>query len=257
MRYGGPSAATVLGRADHRPWPLPESRWVMAMRWERLAFLHWRFPRDEIQRRLPDGLRVDLRDGDAWIGIVPFLMSNVRLRGLFPVPGTTRFAELNVRTYVTDGTRPGVWFFSLDAASRLAVRGARTLFHLPYFDARMCLSDDDPIDYESERTHRGSAPARFRATYRAAGDARTFGPGSVERWLTERYCLYAADRRGRIFRGDVHHAPWALAPGEVDIVSNGLLEGVGLPPAEGPPLVHVARPLDVLAWPLRRVHPRR
>ena len=97
----------------------------MSMRWERLAFLHWRYPAEQIQRRLPAGLAVDLHHGEAWIGIVPFVMNAVRLRGSFPVPGTSRFPELNVRTYVRHRGRAGVYFFSLDATSPIAIRTAR------------------------------------------------------------------------------------------------------------------------------------
>lgn len=223
------------------------------MRWEKLAFLHWPFPAEEIQRRLPAGLEVDVFDGQAWIGVVPFLMNRVRLRGLFPVPGTARFPELNVRTYVTDGEKPGVWFFSLDAANRLAVRGARTLFHLPYFDARMRIAEERGVKYESERTHRGEPVARFRAHYRAMGSALRAPAGTLESWLTERYCLYAGDRSGQAWRGEVDHSPWLLAPGEVEIETNDLLCGDGLPDVRGEPLVHVADPLDVVAWSLERV----
>lgn len=229
----------------------------MAMRWEKLAFLHWPYPAEDIQSRLPAGLAVDRFDGQAWIGVVPFLMNRVRLRGLFPVPGTARFPELNLRTYVTDGKKPGVWFFSLDAANWLAVRGARTLFHLPYFDARMRLSEThhDGVEYESCRTHRGSSRARFRARYRAVGSSGRAPLGSLERWMTERYCLYTADRIDRIWRGEIDHPPWQLARGELEIDVNELCEGDGLPEAEGKPLVHVAEPLDVVAWPLERISP--
>lgn len=223
------------------------------MRWEKLAFLHWRYPAEEIQRRLPSGLSVDRFDGEAWIGVVPFLMNRVRLRGLFPVPGTARFPELNVRTYVTDGEKPGVWFFSLDAANRLAVRGARSLFHLPYFDARMRITDRHGVEYQSERTHRGEPPARFRGRYRAVGSTFRAPAGTLERWLTDRYCLYAGDRSGRAWRGEVDHEPWHLAPGEAEIETNELFRGDGLPEVRGAPLVHAADPLDVVAWSLERV----
>jgi len=226
----------------------------MAMRWESLAFLHWSYSAETIQERLPDGLRVDTFGGQALIGIVPFVMAGVRPRGLFPVPGVSRFPELNVRTYVTDGTKPGVWFFSLDAHSRLAVRAARIGFHLPYFDARMSTSTEGTGRvYRSQRTHRGEPPAGFRATYARDGEWFRSAAGTLEHWLTERYCLYAADGRGRILRGEVHHAPWTLAPGRVRIEEESLVTGDGLPPVEGAPLVHVAGDLEVVAWPPRRV----
>ena len=118
--------ARSLRDVEHRPWPVPGGRWVMGLTWDDLLFVHWRVPAEDVQRRLPDALEVELHSGSAWLGIVPFRVSSLRSRGLLPVPGVSSFLELNVRTYVrsADG-KPGVWFFSLDATSRLAVRAAR------------------------------------------------------------------------------------------------------------------------------------
>src|SRR5262249_14421600 len=157
---------------------------------------------------------LDTFDGSAWIGVVPFRMSGIRHRICPPVPGTSAFVELNVRTYVTAGGKAGVWFFSLDAASRLAVLGARWRLHLPYFDARVRCDrrTDGWIDYESRRTHRGAKPATFAARYRPTGPPTQSLPGTLEQFLTERYCLYSADPSGRCYRGEIAHIPWPLQP---------------------------------------------
>ena len=126
---------------EHRPWPVPARRWDMTMTWHSLAFLHWPVAAESLQASIPEPLVLDTFAGQAWLGVVPFGMSNVRPRWAPPLPGVSRFPEINVRTYVTHDGKPGVWFYSLDATNWLAVRGARALFHLPYYDARIQLTN--------------------------------------------------------------------------------------------------------------------
>ncbi|MEZ6003358.1 MAG: DUF2071 domain-containing protein [Planctomycetota bacterium] len=218
------------------------------MRWLDLAFLHWRVPAARIAPLLPAGLELDTFDGHAWLGVVPFEMDRTRFRFAPPIPTATRFPELNVRTYVRSAGRPGVWFFSLDAASRLAVRGARRSFHLPYFDAQMRIARRaDGVHYTSRRTHRGAPPAHFEARYKATGPPCPGSPGTLEYFLTERYCLYSAGPRGML-RGEIHHGPWPLQPGEVELVTNDLTRLLGLT-LDGPPeTVHCVTSIDVRAW---------
>jgi hypothetical protein len=224
------------------------------MRWHDLLFLHWPVPADALRPLVPAGLDLDRFDGRAWLGVIPFRMSGVRLRGLPAIPGTARFPELNVRTYVTRAGKPGVWFFSLDAASRVAVYTARVWYGLPYFHARMGGSiAGDWITYHSARRHRGAPPAEFRARYRPAGEARPAPPGSLEHFLSERYCLYALDRRGRLGRGEIDHRPWPLQPAEVEVAVNRMVEPLGLALPAVEPISHFARQLEVVAWSRRRV----
>jgi uncharacterized protein YqjF (DUF2071 family) len=222
------------------------------MRWHDLLFMHWPVPADLLRPLIPAKLELDTFDGRCWVGVVPFRMSGIRARFMPPIPGTSAFAELNVRTYVTAGGKPGVWFFSLDSANTLAVRAARRSFNLPYFYARMkCAADasvSGGVDYASTRTHRNAAPAEFAARYRPTGPAYRATPGSLEHFLTERYCLYSASRRGDIYRGEIAHAPWPLQPAEADIECNRMLEPVGLPAPNSRPLLHYAHRLDVVAW---------
>ncbi|HEX4123748.1 MAG TPA: DUF2071 domain-containing protein [Tepidisphaeraceae bacterium] len=227
--------------------------WVMHMRWRELLFMHWPIPADLLRPMIPPPLELDTFAGSAWLGIVPFVMSDVRLRGSPAIPGAASFPELNVRTYVTLGDRPGVWFFSLDAASRVAVRAARLLWHLPYFDARMsATADDHRVEYQSTRTHRHAPPARLMLHYRPVGVAQPTTAGSLEYFLTARFCLYSATRRGQVFRGDVDHAPWPLQPAEADIQVNGMTEQIGISLPPQPPLLHFSRSLDVVAWRIRK-----
>jgi uncharacterized protein YqjF (DUF2071 family) len=237
---------------DHRPYPLPDRPWTVFMRWLDLAFLHWRVPADQLRRLLPAGVELDTFDGNAWIGIVPFRMTGIRHRLLAPVPGLCAFHELNVRTYVTRDGKPGVWFFSLDAANPLAVFGARRTFHLRYFHARMrsAASPDGTIAYESVRTHRGEPPARFVGGYRATSDVLRAAPRTLEHFLTERYCLYCVDPTGRILRGDIHHAPWPLRRAKAELSVNTMTCPLGIELPDELPIVHVAHKIDAFAWTL-------
>jgi uncharacterized protein len=224
------------------------------MSWHDLAFLHWPVPSDLLQDLLPRGLALDTFDGQAWLGVVPFWMSGVRPRCTPPLYGLATFAELNVRTYVVADDKPGVWFFSLDAASRIAVRGARTLFHLPYFDASMSVArEGEWVRYRSERTHRGAPEGVFVGRYRSLRPARG---DAIERWLTARYCLYSANRKGRIFRGEIHHQPWPLEDGEAEIERLDLTRLLSTELDSRPALVHFAKRLDVVAWLLTPVDER-
>jgi uncharacterized protein len=172
------------------------------------------------------------------------------------VPGLSSFPELNLRTYVTANGRAGVWFFSLDAANAVAVRLARAAFHLPYMDARMTSNQTgQTTSYSSIRTHRGEPPAEFRGRYAPIGDAFHSSPSALESWLTERYCLYSADRSGRIYRGEIHHRPWPLQPAELELEIDTVAQGIGLELRDPPALLHFARRLEVVAWLLEPVRP--
>ena len=237
----------ALAVTDHRPWAVPAGPWFMQMDWERLAFLHWPLAPRALEGLLPPELELETFDGDAFLGVVPFRMANVRGRVAPTLPGTGVFPELNVRTYVTAGGKPGVWFFSLDATSKLSVRLARLGFALPYFDARMSIEEDgDEVRYCHERTHRGAWPASFAGRYRPTGPALDVAPGSLEHFLTERYCLYAA-RGGRLLRADVAHPPWELRPAEVELERCTMADPLHLPRLGAPALVHYARHIATVA----------
>jgi uncharacterized protein YqjF (DUF2071 family) len=242
-----------LDQFAHRPWPLPTGPWVMAQGWDDLLFAHWPIPVDALRALIPEALTIDTFDGVAWLGIVPFSMRRVRLRLLPSMPGLSHFPELNVRTYVTYGGKPGVWFFSLDAANRVAVAAARRWFHLPYFHARMIsCREDASIHYRSQRIQPSAPPALLAARYTFTGPATRTAPGSLEHWLTERYCLYCVDGRGQLARGEIHHAPWPLQPAEAEVRVNSMAQAAGLTLPDTPPLLHFAARQDVVVWPIQR-----
>jgi uncharacterized protein YqjF (DUF2071 family) len=221
----------------------------MVQRWHELLFAHWSLPPDRVRAIVPPSLPLDLYDGRAWIGVVPFRMSNVTLRGVPPLPGLSAFPELNVRTYVTVGGRPGVYFFSLDAGNPLAVAAARTL-HLRYYYAWMSVRPaGDWIEYASRRLWPGPRPAELRARYRPRGPVYNALPGSLAYFLTERYCLYAVDGRGRASRLEIHHPPWSLQDAEAELGLNTMMAPLGLRLPETGPLLHYAARQDMVAWP--------
>jgi uncharacterized protein YqjF (DUF2071 family) len=246
----------VLENTDHRPYALPQGSWALGMSWRDLLFMHWPVEAGLLRSFVPPALSLDTFDGSAWLGVVPFRMTGVRPRFLPAVPALSDFPELNLRTYVTAGGRPGIWFFSLDAHNAAAVRLARATFHLPYFDARMsCRPSAGEISYRSVRTHRGAPRAEFAARYRPSGEPFESGPGTLENFLTERYCLYAADKSGNVGRGDVHHELWPLRPAEAEVEKLAMTEQIGVTLPRTEPLLHFSERLDVLAWLPRRITP--
>jgi uncharacterized protein YqjF (DUF2071 family) len=249
--------AHALRHTDHRPWPLPRAPWVMAQTWEDLLFAHWPVPVERLRAVVPREMPLDTHAGSAWLGITPFDVSALRLRGLPHVPGITTFLETNVRTYATIGGRPGIHFFSLDAASCLAVLGARLTYRLPYFRARMAARREAGwVDYRTVRASSNAPAARLHARYRPTGPAFNAVEGTLEHFLTERYCLYAVDRPGRVLRADIHHRPWPLQAAEAELERNTMAEPVGLA-LDGAPLLHFAARQDVLIWPPAPVRDRR
>jgi uncharacterized protein len=237
-----------------RPWPVPERGWLMQQVWHDLLFAHWEVPVERLRALLPEQLPLDTWGGRAWVGVVPFHMSHVRPRVTPAVPWLSAFPELNVRTYVTIGDKPGVYFFSLDASNPLAVWGARRFYHLPYFNARMRATPvGDTIDYDSVRRHRGAPPAELRATYRPIGPIQDYPPNSIERWLTDRYCLYTIDHRGSVIRQEIDHPRWPLQPAEARFEHSTLTRPIGLDFAGQEPLLHFSKHLKVLIWSQERV----
>ncbi len=243
----------MLPPADHRPWPPPDRPWVMTQTWHDLLFAHWPIPVAALRDAVPPALTVDTADGHAWIGVVPFHMT-VRLRRCPPLPGTSAFPEINVRTYVTVAGKPGIFFLSLDAPSPVAVAVARRWYCLPYHRARITVERrGERILYESRRAGRGASPAEFAGAYGPSGEVFRARPGSLEYWLTERYCLYALDRRGRLCRGEIHHAPWPLQAAEAEIERNTMAAARGIRLPDTAPLLHSAKRLTAVFWPLAPV----
>jgi uncharacterized protein YqjF (DUF2071 family) len=227
----------------------------MTQWWRELLFAHWPVEAGEIARLLPAGLEPDTLAGQAWVGIVPFRMSGVRPRFLPAAPGLSAFPELNLRTYVTprggDRSRPGVYFWSLEASQALAVAVAQRFFHLAYRHAEMrCEEREGWIEYSSRRREGQGAAAELRCRYRPRGPA---GETALSQFLTSRYCLYTADEAGRLYRGEVHHEPWALENAEAEWGVNTLAAASGITLPDCAPVLHFARAIEVVIYPLERL----
>ncbi|HEY0321864.1 MAG TPA: DUF2071 domain-containing protein [Pyrinomonadaceae bacterium] len=219
---------------------------IMHQNWGKLLFMHWRIDEEKLRPLIPERLKIDTFDGSAWIGVIPFTMWNVRLSFTPPVPWLSAFHEINVRTYVHYEGVPGVWFFSLDANSSVAVLGARTLYNLPYFNARINLEQEgERIDYSSSRTD--EPPADFNATWTIEDKLSLSDPDSLDFYLTERYCLYSV-KGERLNRLRIHHRPWPLQTATVQSYSSTMIESHGLPTPEGEPVLHYAEELEVDFW---------
>lgn len=250
---------------------------LMHQWWGKLLFMHWAIDPEIIRPLIPSQLSIDTFAGRAWIGVVPFTMWGIRASFLPPVPGTSAFHELNVRTYVYYDGAPGVWFFSLDAASSLAVWGARTFYSLPYFNAKMSLSQKGKvIDYSSVRADtrtyaeffmsdakgftadfnspefQNLPPAKLAASWEMGESLPQAEPGSIEFFLTERYCLYSY-RRSRLYRSRIFHEPWPLQAASLGSSQQTMIESLGIAQPQGEPLLHYAESISVDIWPLQCV----
>lgn len=225
----------------------------MAQVWHDLLFAHWPMPADALRPFIPAPLELDTYENQAWIAIVPFRMSGIRPRFSPPFPWLSAFPELNVRTYVTYNEKPGVWFFSLEAANPVAVAIARRWYFLPYFYARMqCVNKGEAILYESQRIHCSAPPAALVGRYRPIREVSPAAAGSLVHWFTERYCLYTSDAHRRVYRGEIDHSPWPLQAAEAEFEKNTMTSPIGLRLPDIPPLLHFSRRQDVRVWSLRR-----
>jgi uncharacterized protein YqjF (DUF2071 family) len=254
------SATTHAAAEDLPAHEIAGEHWVMTQSWRNLLFLHWRWDPDEIQQRLPRGLEVDVFEAKGWIGIVPFMMENIRPFHLPAVKGLSSFPELNLRTYVRDEQgRRGVWFFSLDAHSWLGVKIARRFFHLPYHHASMQATIDEGglARFSSQRrSAKKGAPLIYSWEPPDAG--RTAPAGSLECFLCERYRLFAHNaRRDRLYAGEVVHSPYRLSPTRLHAWDARLFALNGFAAPERAPDHVVASPgVDVGIRPLRRLRCR-
>ena len=227
---------------------------LMHQTWDKLLFLHWPIPVEQIRALIPARLAIDTRDGTAWIGVTPFTLWGIRPILLPALPLVSSAHELNVRTYVHLDGVPGVWFFSLDATNPLAVLGARLGYSLPYFQALMTLDEQgQSIRFTSRRMHLGAPPAQFEAAWTGGELLPELAPDTLDFFLIERYCLYS-ESGGKLYRGRIFHPPWPLRRATLSGVSSTMIQAQGMPEPAGEPLVHFqSAPLDVEIWPLEEV----
>jgi uncharacterized protein YqjF (DUF2071 family) len=220
--------------------------------WRSLLFMHWPVPVEALRPLVPAALSLDLHEGAAYVGVVPFAMQHVRPRW-WPKRLAFDFLETNVRTYVCHGDQPGVYFFSLEAASRLAVGSARRFWGLPYYYADMSLEQrDGEIHY---RTRRRASRVGHQVRYRLGEVLGPSQPGSLAFFFLERYLMFV-ERGGEIYAGQVHHAPYPAQHAEILEVRDELVAAAGLRGCGGlPAFAHYASGVDVEVLKLRRSAP--
>ncbi len=221
--------------------------WVMNQRWEHLLYLHYRVDAAELASLVHPDLSVDEFDGSAWVTLIPLQLKAVHIRDLPPVPGTEQFPELNLRAYVTNRGRAGVWFLSIDAMSWFSVQIAKRVFRLPYADATMSFGDEGGAFRATSHRH-GPVAARFDATY-APTSAPLGDWTDLDTFLGERYCMYTLDRRGGLARGDISHVPWVLRSADAEVRTNDVLSAAGIEPLSEP-IAAYSDGTHAIAWPL-------
>ncbi|MDH4379225.1 MAG: DUF2071 domain-containing protein [Vampirovibrionales bacterium] len=242
------SPNSLLSQTAHRSVKLPKGPWFSRQRWENLLFYNVPVDPAALALCLPKGMQPDTFKGQAWISIVPFQLC-MTLRGLPKNIWPIRFNELNVRVYVTVNGIPGVYFYSLDADDAFSVAMARGIFRLNYFNASMQVNlASNNILFTSKRTHSGVAHSEFRAIYNPSGPVFTPTAGTLEDWLTSRWCFFCPASNGSFIWGDIHHEPWPLQAADVNILHNTLLMDHGLPPAIGQATMYFSKQVNVLAW---------
>jgi uncharacterized protein YqjF (DUF2071 family) len=238
----------------------PDQLVVMHQNWHHLLFLHWEVPEGELQRLLPPELTIDTFEGKAYVGLVPFTMTGVRPLMTPPLPWISTFHEVNVRTYVhLRGRDPGIWFFSLDASSTIAVAAARAAYKLPYFHSHIDFNaSNDPLPRIVFDAHRddpiGTKPANSLIRYTPMdGIINHASPGTIEHFLIERYILYATDSDHHLHRARVHHEPYPIQRADVLECDETLIWAAGIRRSQDSPLRHYAREVNVKVYPLERV----
>jgi hypothetical protein len=262
------TAGSLLYSVEHRPWPPPDAHWLFSQSWNDLLFAHFAIDPPTLRRLVPEALTLDLYDGVAWLTISPCFASHVRPSGVPPLPGISFFPQVNLRTYVTmqgesGRDKSGIFYFSVDAANLSAVWLARVFFRLPYWHAAIQISggtiqardegrnaEQRAIHFRSSRLHgpvASSGPAKFDVIYSPESEAVRARRGTLDEFLTERYCVYSWNRR-RYYRADIHHQPWALQQASVDIRANSMADPLGLALPLKPDLCHFSRSLKMLAW---------
>jgi uncharacterized protein len=250
-----------LIRTSHKPRPLPPGRWLMRQRWNDLLFAHWPVPVSSLAQLVPEGLEVDTFQGSAWLGVMPFWMDRIRVRGLPPIPGARSFPDLSLRTYVREERTgaPGVFCLSLDASNLLAVAVGRAVYRLPYHWAEMHLEQRSEREFAfySRRRFAGR-PVVFKARYRGLGPTAKLAesrPGTLENFLMERYCLFSRNGDGQPIRANLHHISSPLEEAQAEIEQNDLAAVLGIQLPDQEPVLHYTRRLAVYVWPAELVRP--
>ncbi len=225
---------------------MPERAHSLVQEWRNLSFLHWEVLPNKLSKYIPNGLEIDTFEGKAYIGTIPFMMTNVRPRLAFSVPGISTFPEFNIRTYVTRKGKAGVLFITLDAQSLVTCTYAPWAYGLPYRYCKADMEVDGTIYKWNSKRKTGEG---ITGTCTASGEIREAQKGTLEEFLFERYCLYTV-RKGELCIAHTQHDPWKYRDGSAEITSNSLTESydLGIDNSLNPDLVHMSEGVLVNTW---------
>ncbi|KAB2334776.1 DUF2071 domain-containing protein [Cytobacillus depressus] len=238
----------------HRPWQLPSKHWIMRQTWSNLFFTHWPIAPEILRPYIPQSLQIDTFNRYAWVGIILFVMEGIYPRGLNYKSILPSFPEINVRTYVQCDDKPGIYFLSIDVGDWASYTIAKRWFRLPYFSSHVSFQkEDQTFQFGSKRKGNSNSPITFNGKYIPL--PKIFYPkkGTLDHWLTERYCLYSKDQRGNLYCGEIHHRPWPLQYAESEIHMNTLLSPFNIDLNEVKPISHYSKGVDSLIWNIKKV----
>ena len=244
----------MMKKQDHRSWPVPSKNWIMRQTWKNVFFAHWPILPERLRSSIPSSLDIDTYQQMAWLGVVIFEIEGIYFRGLSPISVVFRFPEVNLRTYVQHKGKPGVFFLSLDVGNWASLAISKRWYHLPYCKAKISYrKEGNTFHCQSVRNGNSNNPITFKGSFTT--DLRSYFPeeGTIDHWLTERYCLYSLDRKGNIYCGDIHHKPWSLQKAQAVLSNNTLPAPFGIDISEDEPILHFSKGLDALFWNIKKI----
>ncbi|MFD0770574.1 YqjF family protein [Bacillus sp. CGMCC 1.60114] len=245
----------LLNDIIHRPFPISSKKWIMRQTWRNVFFLHWPIRPEALRPHIPAPLQMDTFDHYAWLGIVAFVMGGIYPRNFPFISITPRFSEVNVRTYVQYDGKPGVYFLSLDVQNWASYTIAKRWYRLPYYPAQISFQNEDKtIHCQSIRKGKINTQIAFNGSFIPSPEVNFANTGTIDHWLTERYCLYSADKRGNIYCGEIHHSPWPLQKIETEIGMNTLFSPFHSGLSKEKPISHFSKGIDSLIWNIKRIH---
>ncbi|MBS4188956.1 DUF2071 domain-containing protein [Bacillus sp. FJAT-49705] len=245
----------LINDTAHRPFLLTSENWIMRQTWRNLLFVHWPISPETIREHIHPSLQIDTFNGVAWLGIVVFELEGIYPRGFPPISILPPFPEINVRTYVQYNGKPGVYFLSLDVSDWASYTLAKRWFHLPYHSANISIKQKDlSFHFESIRKKSKIYPILCKGTFSPLPEVYFPKEGTLDHWLTERYCLFSTNNKGRIFCGEIHHRPWPLQKANSEIYKNNLFSPFKIDLSGVQPISHFSKGVDSLIWNIRKAY---
>ena len=245
----------ILKTQNHQYWPLPSKYWIMRQTWKNVLFAHFPISPERLRPHIPSTLEIDTYQDSAWLGVIIFVIEGIYFRGLSPISVVFKFPEVNLRTYVQHGGKRGVFFLSLDVGNWASLAISKGWYHLPYCSAEISYrKEGDTFHCHSLRKGKSDNPITFTGSF--TPDLEVYFPedGTIDHWLTERYCLYSQDNRGNLYCGDIHHKPWPLQKAEAIISTNTLPTPFGIDISKPEPTFYFSEGVDTLFWNIKKIH---